>query len=61
MKNPCENIIYSGKKVFVELIHFDGKDLYHVFLKGITHANCDSAYEDKDSAISRAEYLETTH
>ena len=59
MRNPCEDIIFSGRNVFVEKIYFDGKKLYHVFIKGLTHATCDSAYYDKEFAISRAKYLDS--
>ena len=54
MKNPCENIVFVINGYFVEKIN----NLYHVFIKGITHATCDSAYSEKENAISRCEYLE---
>lgn len=58
MKNPCENIVFSTRKVFVEWFMVDGKKIYHVFITGITHADCDSAYEYEDLAISMAKCLD---
>lgn len=54
MKNPCGNIVFSINGYYVEKI----KDSYHVFIKGITHATCDSAYLEEEIAISRCVYLE---
>lgn len=30
---------------------------YHVWVPGITHSTCDSAYKELELAISRCEYL----
>lgn len=34
------------------------KPNYHVWIPGITHATCDSAYSDLSCAISRCNYLQ---
>ena len=54
MKNPCEDIVFSINGYFVEKIN----NVYHVFVKGITYATCDSAYLEEEIAISRCKYLE---
>ena len=46
-------MIYSENGYYVELI----KDLYHVFVPDITQAYADSAYKEKDLAITRCKYL----
>lgn len=48
-----KSIMFSNKGFYVEKI----KNLFHVFVPGITHAICDSAYEEKDLAVSRCKYL----
>ena len=58
MKNPLKNILFSINGYYVELINGSRGPLYHVFCKGITHATCDSAYDDLECAISRCKYLE---
>lgn len=38
--------------------------LYHVWIVGITHSSCDSAYTDLSLAVARCDYLadtETNH
>ena len=58
MKNHLENIVFNINGFFVEKITQNNLPLYHVFMKGVTHATCDSAYKDVDYAIVRCKYLE---
>jgi len=58
MKNEEINILHSAGKYWVSNEGTKKNPNYHVWKDGITHASCDSAYNDLALAICRAEYLD---
>jgi hypothetical protein len=53
--------IYSKSGYFITNEGTAKKPSYHVWISGVTHAVCDSAYLHFDLAICRCDFLEKTN
>lgn len=51
------NILHEVNGYYVSNHGTKKKPNFHVWIPGITHATCDSAYSDISLAISRCNYL----
>lgn len=52
------DILHEVRGYYVTNEGSKSKPNYHVWVPGITHAKCDSAYNDLSIAIVRCNYLE---
>lgn len=55
--NLAIGIYYSVDGYYISNEGTKNDPNYHVWVPGITHANCDSAYSDLSLAVSRCNYL----
>lgn len=53
-------ILHSVGNYYVSNEGTKSKPNYHVWVPGITHATCDSAYNDISLAVARCNYLAKT-
>ena len=54
-------ILHSVGGYYVSNEGTKAKPNYHVWIPGITHASCDSAYDDISLAVARCNFLAKYH
>lgn len=57
MKNLEETILHEVNNYWVSNEGTKKAPNYHVWIPGITHSTCDSAYADLSCAVARCNYL----